>query len=124
MPAASRTSPPSPAAELREEIQRIRQSLERLESGLQRMEEGTAPSRPRTRPDRYYAVLVDVYERGVHGVTRAQLGEIAAPHDYDRRGLGGFFVGARAPLQTREDRVVLTAEGHQLVHDHLESLHG
>jgi hypothetical protein len=65
-------------------------------------------------------VLVAVYERGVHGVSSEELADLGRAHGYDRRGLGGYFAGARAPLRLVGGRVALTTEGARLVHEYLE----
>jgi hypothetical protein len=45
--------------------------------------------------------------------------DLGRSRGYDARGLGGFFLGRRAPLQRHNDRVLLTTEGHRLVEDYL-----
>lgn len=99
----------------------ITRALARIDGQLRRLEHEKAPGRERKRPDRYYSLLVDVYEHGIHGVDQATLWRIGAGHGYDRRGLGGFFAGSRAPLQMGL-RVTLTAEGQRLVDLYLDNL--
>lgn len=102
----------------------MRAGLDRIEADLRRLEAsgrtGSGPERPR--PDRYYEVLVGVYEHGRHGIDRESLAALAARHGYDRRGLNGYFTGSRAALMRRGDRVVLTAEGQRLVDLHLRKV--
>ena len=62
------------------------------------------------------AIEVEVYELGgQHGVDADGLASIGARHGYDRRGLGGFFTGARAPLGRTDGRIRLTAHGAELM---------
>jgi hypothetical protein len=112
---------PSPVvATMRAELRRLREGLDRLDAQLVRLaEEDETPSR-RVRPERYYLVLLAVYERGPHGASPDELATIGARCDYDRRGLGGYFTGARAPLCTEGGRVRLTAEGNRLVQEYLD----
>lgn len=101
----------------RAEIASLREGLDRIEAALGRV--GADSASPRDRPDRYYRVLVDVYEHGRHGLPSAQFAPLGRALGYDARGLGGFFVGTRAPLRRGEDRVLLTTEGHRLVEEYL-----
>jgi hypothetical protein len=105
------------AETIRAELRRARTSLARIEEAVARL--STPPGRSaveRERPDRYYQVLVGVYELGGrHGIAADELGAVGGRHGYDRRGLGGFFAGARAPLRTVDGRVRLTPEGLRLV---------
>lgn len=110
----------APATEIRAQMAIITRALTRIDGQLEHLE-GSAPSRERKRPDRYYSLLVDVYEHGIHGVDQATLWRIGSGHGYDRRGLGGFFAGSRAPLQAGL-RVTLTAEGRRLVDVYLDTL--
>jgi hypothetical protein len=111
----------SPLERIRGELAAIRASLGALEHELARLEEEPAARRPvRARSDRYYQLLIEVYERGPHGVSADELDELARHHRYDRRGLNGYFAGLRAPFRRNGDRIQLTLEGHRLVHDRLE----
>lgn len=72
------------------------------------------------RPERYLRVLVEVYERGGQpGVDADGLAAIGHRHGYDRRGLGGFFTGARAPLQRVGGRIRLSPYGALLMDAYL-----
>lgn len=106
-------------AALRAEISRLRDGLERIEAGLSQLERDEPPGRARARPVRYYEVLLDVYEHGRHGPDAEAFARIGRARGYDARGLGGFFVGSRAPLRRAERRVLLTVEGHRLLDEHL-----
>ena len=98
-------------------LQRIESSLAALEPPL------PADEHPRPRPERYMQVLVEVYDRGGRvGVSSDELAAIGARHGYDRRGLGGFFTGARAPLQRLGERVQLTVHGELLLDSYLAQL--
>jgi hypothetical protein len=109
------------AAAIRAELPKLRTALVRIEEAVEQLpREAPRASVERERPERYFRVLVDVYERGGrHGITRELLGEIGERHGYDRRGLGGFFAGDRAPLRFVVDRARLTAEGLRLVDAYL-----
>ncbi len=112
-------------ASIRAEVVRLRSSLVRLEKHLDALEAAPqhAMDGPRERPERYMRVLVDVYERGgQHGVDADGLAAIGRVHGYDRRGLGGFFTGRRAPLRRVEGRVTLTPHGVHLVDLYLHPL--
>jgi len=124
---------PPPAADSAQAIASIRAEVGRLRSGLVRLEEnidalelaGQGPEPDRNRPERYLRVLLDVYERGgQHGVDADGLAAIGQAHGYDRRGLGGFFTGRRAPLRRVEGRVTLTTYGQHLVDLYLHRLDG
>lgn len=106
-------------AALRAELGRLRDGLERVEENLGRLEREEPQSRARARPERYYEVLLDLYEHGRHGLDAEAFGRLGEVRGYDARGLGGFFVGSRAPLRRVERRVVLTPEGHRLLDEHL-----
>jgi hypothetical protein len=110
-------------ATIRTELARVRSSVSRIERGLNDLEASErALTTLRRRPERYLRVLVDVYERGGrHGVDADEWAAIGQRHGYDRRGLGGFFTGARAPLRRTDDHVVLTVHGERLVDDYLAS---
>lgn len=111
---------PDPARVLRGEVSRLRRSLERVEAALEQLPaREPSPVGPRTRPDRYFRLLVDVYEHGRHGVAQASFVQLGRRRGYDARGLGGFFLGGRAPLRRRDARVQLTGEGQRLVADYL-----
>ncbi len=111
-------------AVVRSEIGRARTALLRIEEELSSLEREQRPARAgRERPERYLRLLVDVYDRGGrHGVDADELGAIGKEHGYDRRGLGGFFTGARAPLRRVGERVRLTPEGEFLVGTYLHRL--
>ena len=111
-------------ASIRAELARLRSGLVRVEESLDAIEAGKPePIAPRERPERYLRVLVDVYERGgQHGVDGEGLAAIGQAHGYDRRGLGGFFTGRRAPLRRLDDRVTLTLDGQRLVDVYLHRL--
>ncbi len=123
---------PPPAADPAEAIASIRAELGRLRSGLVRVEQsldalelaGQRSREPdRERPERYLKVLVDVYEHGgQHGVDADGLAAIGSAYGYDRRGLGGFFTGRRAPLRRMDGRVTLTPHGQHLVDVYLHRL--
>ena len=113
------------AAAIRAELRRLRTSLSRLEEAVDKLPETRRRSRAaeRPRPARYYRVLVSVYERGGRqGIAAGDLGAVGAEGGYDRRGLGGFFAGTRAPLQLVDGRVRLTAEGLRLVDRYLDEV--
>ena len=105
------------AAAIRTELPKLRAALARIEEAVERLPRDAPRASPeRGRPERYFRVLVDVYEcGGRHGIDRDLLGEIGGRHGYDRRGLGGFFAGDRAPLRLVSDRARLTPEGLRLV---------
>ena len=121
---------PDPAqaiASIRAELARVRSSLLRLEDNLDAIEASGrgSPGPARERPERYLRVLVDVYERGgQHGVDAEGLAAIGSAYGYDRRGLGGFFTGRRAPLRRADGRVALTPHGQHLVDVYLHRLDG
>lgn len=102
-------------AGLRSEVTRLREGLERLDTALVRLEREPTTAGVRVRPDRYYHVLVDIYERGRHGVDADTFARLGRQRGYDARGLGGFFVGSRAPLRRENGRVSMTTEGHRLL---------
>ena len=54
------------------EIARLRDGLDRLEGQLNALETPRRASAERTRPTRYYEVLVGVYEHGRHGIAAGQ----------------------------------------------------
>jgi hypothetical protein len=109
---------------IRTELAHVRSAVGRIERGLNELESSERASvAARRRPERYLRVLVDVYERGGrHGVGSDEWAAIGDRHGYDRRGLGGFFTGVRAPLQRVDERVVLTVQGERLVDDYLSGL--
>lgn len=104
---------------LRTELWRLREGLDRLDAQLARLAEADEAPPARLRPERYYMVLLAVYERGPHGASTDELATIGAAYDYDRRGLGGYFAGKRAPLRSEGGRVRLTVEGDRLVREFL-----
>jgi len=99
----------------RTELRRVRAGLERIDSLLNSLETPPTPSRSRNRPERYYLLLVDVYERGRRGVDTERFAALGRRRGYDARGLGGFFIGDRAALRRTDQHVTLTTEGHRLV---------
>jgi hypothetical protein len=117
--AVSQRSEGNVTAVLRIEVARLRDGLDRVESALGRLDAATAGARARARPERYYQLLIDVYECGRHGADSATFASLGRRQGYDARGLGGFFVGSRAPLRRAERRVRLTLEGHRLLDDYL-----
>ncbi len=115
----NRRSRPATLAAVRAEVSRMRQSLDRIETVLAQLDTDEPPRGARARPERYFQVLVDIYERGRHGVPADVFTQLGRDRGYDARGLGGFFVGTRAPLQRSGDLVELTAEGHRLLDEYL-----
>lgn len=116
-PAASGGSPA--VGRLRAELARARASLDAIESELAVLDDPPRSIPERARPERYYQLLIEVYERGPHGVSGEELGALARDHGYDRRGLNGYFAGRRAPFSREDGRVKLTLEGRRLVHERL-----
>lgn len=117
------TGPHQALAAIRTELARVRSSVSRIERELNELEATERDSAARRRPERYLRVLVDVYERGGrHGVDPQEWSAIGSRHGYDRRGLGGFFTGAKAALRRVDDRVLLTAHGERLVDGYLAGL--
>lgn len=107
---------------MRAELDQISKSVARMEEALSTLsEEAEAPPRTRRRPERYYRVLLGVYEHGRNGMDSEAFGRLGAEHGYDRRGLGGFFVGARASLARRGETICLTDEGAFLLDEYLRS---
>lgn len=108
-------------AAIRAELAHIRTSFAHIEQELLDLEAtNPQPASRRERPERYLRVLVEVYEYGgQHGVDADGFARIGARHGYDRRGLGGFFTGARAPLSRHNDRIRLTASGDELMDSYL-----
>lgn len=120
-------APPRPAIDepdtaaitaIRGQVARMREGLDRIDSELQSLERQRRTTE-RARPARFYEVLIGVYEHGVHGIDDTALTRLANAHGYERRGLNGFFTGARAALRRNEGRVVLTPEGNRLLDTHL-----
>lgn len=111
-------------AAIRDEVLRLRSGLTRIEAELAALERSQDRGGPaRERPERYLKVLVGVYERGGrHGADPEVFGAIGREHGYDRRGLGGFFTGARAPLRRNGERIALTPYGEHLVDVYLGHL--
>jgi hypothetical protein len=109
----------SPVVRIRGELDRIRASLDLVERDLDRLIESSPRVSARQRSDRYYRLLIEIYERGPHGVSTGELDELARRLGYDRRGLNGYFAGLRAPLRTQDGRAHLTLEGRDLVTDRL-----
>jgi hypothetical protein len=116
--------PQHAVASIRTELARVRASVERIERGLSDLEASEPTTgRGRRRPERYLRVLVDIYELGGrHGVSGEEWTAIGNRHGYDRRGLGGFFTGARAPLHQVDSRIALTVQGERLVDQYLATL--
>ncbi len=104
---------------MRAELRRVQTRLTRLDADLEQLERSEPATNARPRAERYYRLLLDVYEHGRHGVDAERFGQIGSDYDYDRRGLGGFFAGARAPLRMTDDRVRVTPEGERLLERHL-----
>lgn len=124
--AGARRSSETLLSDLRGELRRVRVALDRIDAQLQALQQSaTQPAPPqRERPERYYLVLVGVLEHGPHGVSPERFAEIGRAHGYDRRGLGGYFAGQRAPLCHEGERVRLTVEGDRLVRGYLGSVVG
>ena len=129
MTPAPHLSPPTTAAEptgspdiamMRAELRRVQTRLARIDADLAQLQRAEPTSSHRPRAERYYQLLLAVYEHGRHGVNAAQFGTLGATYDYDRRGLGGFFAGRRAPLRMTGERVRLTPEGERLLEGHLQ----
>lgn len=110
-------------AAIRGQVARMREGLDGIESALQGLERQQRTTE-RERPTRFFDVLIGVYEHGIHGIDDQALTQLAAAHAYQRRGLNGFFTGARAALRRVEGRVVLTPEGHRLLAAHLARIQG
>jgi hypothetical protein len=110
-------------AGIRAEVAVMREALDRIEGELHSLE-GRQPTAERVRPMRFYDVLVGVYEHGIHGIDGDALTRLAGQNGYQRRGLNGFFTGARAALRRSAGRVVLTPEGVRLLAVHLREVHG
>jgi hypothetical protein len=129
LPSTLALVPPKPPTSsavrtIRAELGRITAAVAEVERALTELDDGGEPERParaRRRPDRYYLVLLGVYEQGRQGLDSAQFGALGALHGYDRRGLGGFFVGARASLRHAGERIRLTDEGLALLDEYLEA---
>jgi hypothetical protein len=102
---------------IRAQLRQIRSAVDAVERELPQLTDRPVQSRPR--PERHYELLIDVYERGPHGADPPEFDELARRHDYDRRGLNGFFKGSRASLRQDRGRVTLTAEGVRLVLERL-----
>jgi hypothetical protein len=121
-PAGGGTAAPADGAvtRIRGQLDEIRASLAQIERELAGLEEQPpVPRARRIRSERYYEVLIEVYERGPHGVSASELDELAALHGYDRRGMNGYFAGVRSPLRAHAGRIHLTLEGRRLVHEQL-----
>jgi hypothetical protein len=108
-------------ASIRTELDSLRLGILRIERALDELEDAhqrTAVRRDRS--ERYLRVLIEVYEHGgQHGVDADGLASIGARHGYDRRGLGGFFTGARAPLMRTDRRIRLSVFGEELMDSYL-----
>jgi hypothetical protein len=117
--------PAQTLASVRAELAKVRSSVARIERdlGLLDATQRGAGGGGRERPDRYLQVLVDVYDRGGrHGLDSDGFAAVGERHGYDRRGLGGFFTGGRAPLRRDHERILLTPYGEQLVDLYLQRL--
>lgn len=111
-------------AAIRGQLAALREGIDLIETNLQILERRQRTPVERARPGRFYDVLVGVYEHGIHGIGDDALNRLAGEHGYQRRGLNGFFTGARAALRRSAGRVVLTPEGQRLVESHLRQVHG
>ncbi len=118
--AAAEPSGTPDIAMMRAELRRVQTRLARIDADLAQLQRAEPTSTGRPRAERYYQLLLAIYEHGRHGVDAAQLGVLGATYDYDRRGLGGFFAGRRAPLRMTGERVHLTPEGERLLEGHLQ----
>ena len=109
---------------IRAELERVRSSLRRIEEVLATLDlPRPPPDDARQRSGRYMRVLVEVYDHGGRqGVGPDELAAIGARYGYDRRGLGGFFTGANAPLRRVDQRVQLTVYGEHLLDAYLARL--
>lgn len=106
-------------AGIRQELAAIHDAVEFVERDLDRLEK-TRPQRPDpSRPDRYFELLVGVYEHGRHGIAPLAMTRLAESLGYDRRGLNGFLSGARATLRRHGDRFVLSPEGERMAIEYL-----
>jgi len=110
-------------AAIRRQVANMREGLSQIESELQSLERQQRTTE-RARPERFYEVLVGVYEHGIHGIDDHALTQLASANGYQRRGLNGFFTGARAALRRTAGRIVLTPEGQRLLETHLRRAHG
>ncbi len=119
-PAAAEPTGGPDIAMMRAELRRVQTRLARIDADLAQLQRTEPASTSRPRAERYYQLLLSIYEHGRHGVDTAQLGVLGATYDYDRRGLGGFFAGRRAPLRMTGERVHLTPEGERLLERHLQ----
>jgi hypothetical protein len=124
-PTAQDDTPDATAfAAIRGQLAALREGLDRIEGDLRVLERRQRTVVERPRPARFYEVLVGVYEHGIHGIGDQALNLLAGEQGYERRGLNGFFTGARAALARSGGRVVLTPEGQRLVEVHLRQVHG
>lgn len=114
---------PTAIAAIRDELESVRAGLRRIEAQVGVLEQQEPQAQVKERPRRYYEVLAAVYDRGGRrGVDAEAFGRVGELHGYDRRGLGGFFTGVRAPLRRHEDRVTLSAYGERLLDSFLQGL--
>jgi hypothetical protein len=129
--AATDKTPPEPAeaglptaiAAIRDELETVRAGLRRIEAQVGMLEQQEPQAQTKERPRRYYEVLAAVYDRGGRrGLDADAFGHVGELHGYDRRGLGGFFTGVRAPLRRHEDRVTLSVYGERLLDSFLQDL--
>jgi hypothetical protein len=111
-----------PVALIHAELDSVRISAIRIERALGQLDQARERAAVlRDRPERYLRVLVEVYERGgQHGVQPDVLAAIGDRYGYDRRGLGGFFTGTRAPLTRISGLIRLSPQGARLMDAYLE----
>lgn len=124
---AALADPVQALASIRSELAQLRAGVGRIERDLAILDasQRTLGHAARERPERYLRVLVDVYDRGGRpGVDPEGFAAIGVAHGYDRRGLGGFFTGGRAPLRRDHGQIRLTPYGEQLVDLYLQRLAG
>lgn len=114
--AASQPVPASTVSTIRSELEVLRRAVSRIETQLATLEREDPGTPAKERPRRYYEVLADVYDQGGRlGLDFEAFGRVGERHGYDRRGLGGFFTGARAPLRRKEGTVVLSPFGEGML---------
>lgn len=115
--------PPSAVSTIRAELETVRAAVGRIETQLAGLEQDEPAPPGKERPRRYYEVLADVYDRGGRkGLEIEEFGRVGDRHGYDRRGLGGFFTGARAPLRRQDGSVFLSPVGERMLDSFLMAL--